>query len=159
MSGLWNVLSTHSILALASFAWNFFMNVDQHQPFRGKWILHFIWMSRSQSVRRGWEETESRFTQSGLRSHVICWCWSTGFSEVHCQCIRLLEKSTALPVLEMEMLVLTSFYLSQNHQKWQPQNLSVLDCHQCKKDHFTVWNNWQIVMTSKQWYSFVCLFV
>ncbi len=64
------------------------------QSFRWKWILHLIWKSRSQSLEEEWRGTESMLlevqcevsTVSGdLGCHVICWCWSIVFSEVHSQ--------------------------------------------------------------------------
>ncbi len=57
-------------------------------------MLHFICKSRSQSLEEEWRDTESMllevqcevFTVSDdLGCHVICWCWSTVFSEVHSQ--------------------------------------------------------------------------
>ncbi len=57
-------------------------------------VLHLIWKSRSQSLEEEWRGTESMllevhcqvFTVSDdLGCHVICWCWSTVFSEVHSQ--------------------------------------------------------------------------
>ncbi len=61
-------------------------------------MLHFICKSRSQSLKEEWRDTESMlfevqcevFTVSDdLGCHVICWCWSTVFSEVHSQCSHL----------------------------------------------------------------------
>ncbi len=57
-------------------------------------MLHLICKSRSQSLEEEWIGTESMllevqcevFTVSDdLGCHVICWCWSTVFSEVHSQ--------------------------------------------------------------------------
>ncbi len=62
--------------------------------FRWKYILHFMWISRSQSLEEEWRGTESMFLEvqcevstvsDDLGCHVICWCWSTVFSEVHSQ--------------------------------------------------------------------------
>ncbi len=59
-----------------------------------KSILHFIWKSRSQSLEEEWRRTESMLLEvqcevstvsDELGGHVICWCWSTVFSEVHSQ--------------------------------------------------------------------------
>ncbi len=70
----------------------------QSPLFRWKFILHLIWKSRSQSLEEKWRGTESMllevqcevFTVSDdLGCHVICWCWSTVFSEVHSQCSHL----------------------------------------------------------------------
>ncbi len=56
--------------------------------------LHFIWKSRSQSLEEEWRGTESMLLEvqgevstvsDDLGCHVICWCWSTVFSEVHSQ--------------------------------------------------------------------------
>ncbi len=56
--------------------------------------LHFIWKSRSQSLEEEWRATESMLLEvqcevstvsDDLGCHVICWCWSTVFSEVHSQ--------------------------------------------------------------------------
>ena len=61
-------------------------------------ILHFLWKSRSQSLdeeRRGTESTllevqcNVSTVSDGLGCHVICWCWSTVFSEVQGQRSRL----------------------------------------------------------------------
>ncbi len=66
----------------------------QSPLFRWKSILHFIWKSRSQSLEEEWRGTESMLLEvqcevstvsDGLGCHVICWCWSTVFSEVHSQ--------------------------------------------------------------------------
>ncbi len=57
-------------------------------------FLHFIWKSRSQSLEEEWRGTESMLLEvecevstvsDDLGCHVICWCWSTVFSEVHSQ--------------------------------------------------------------------------
>ncbi len=57
-------------------------------------ILHFIWKSRSQSLEEEWRGTESMLLEvqcevstvsDDLGCHVICWCGSTVFSEVHSQ--------------------------------------------------------------------------
>ncbi len=56
--------------------------------------MHFIWESRSQSLEEEWRGTESMLLEvqcevstvsDDLGCHVICWCWSTVFSEVHSQ--------------------------------------------------------------------------
>ncbi len=56
--------------------------------------MHFIWKSRSQSLEEEWRGTESMLLEvqcevstvsDDLGCHVICWCWSTVFSEVHSQ--------------------------------------------------------------------------
>ncbi len=57
-------------------------------------FLHLIWKSRSQSLEEEWRGTESMLLEvqcevstvsDDLGCHVICWCWSTLFSEVHSQ--------------------------------------------------------------------------
>ncbi len=57
-------------------------------------FLLFIWKSRSQSLEEEWRGTESMLLEvqcevstvsDDLGCHVICWCWSTVFSEVHSQ--------------------------------------------------------------------------
>ncbi len=62
--------------------------------FQMKVNLHFIWKSRSQSLEEEWRGTESMLLEvqcevstvsDDLGCHVICWCWSTVFSEVHSQ--------------------------------------------------------------------------
>ncbi len=66
-------------------------------PFQMKVILHLIWKSRSQSWRKSGEtqnpcclKSSVSFTVSDdLGCNVICWCWSTVFSEVHSQRSRL----------------------------------------------------------------------
>ncbi len=60
-------------------------SVVQSPLFRWKYILHFIWKSRSQSLEEEWRGTESMLlevqcevsTVSDLGCRVICWCWST----------------------------------------------------------------------------------
>ncbi len=58
--------------------------------FQKKYILHLIWKSRSQSLEEEWRSTESMLLEvqcevstvsDDLGCHVICWCWSTVFSE------------------------------------------------------------------------------
>ncbi len=65
-------------------------SVVQSPLFRWKSILHFIWKSRSQSLEEEWRGTESMLLEvqceistvsDDLGCHVICWCWSTVFSE------------------------------------------------------------------------------
>ncbi len=62
--------------------------------FQMKVILHLIWNSRSQSLEEEWRGTESMLLEvqcevstvsDDLGCHVICWCWSSVFSEVHSQ--------------------------------------------------------------------------
>ncbi len=69
-------------------------SVVQSPLFRWKYILHFIWKSRSQSLEEEWRGTESMLLEvqcevstvsDDLGCHVICCCWSTVFSEVHSQ--------------------------------------------------------------------------
>ncbi len=52
--------------------------------------MHFIWKSKSQSLEEEWRGTESMLLEvqcevstvsDDLGCHVICWCWSTVFSE------------------------------------------------------------------------------
>ncbi len=66
----------------------------QSPHFRWKYILYLIWKSRSQSLDEEWRGTESMLLEvqcevstvsDNLGCHVICWCWSTVFSEVHSQ--------------------------------------------------------------------------
>ncbi len=54
--------------------------------------VNFICKSRSQSLEEDWRDTESMLLEvqcevstvsDDLCCHVICWCWSTVFSEVH----------------------------------------------------------------------------
>ncbi len=56
--------------------------------------MHFIWKSSSQSLEEEWRGTESMLLEvqcevstvsDDLGCHVIYWCWSTVFSEVHSQ--------------------------------------------------------------------------
>ncbi len=56
--------------------------------------MHLIWKTRSQSLEEEWRGTESMLLEvqcevstvsDDLGCHVICWCWSTVFSEVHSQ--------------------------------------------------------------------------
>ncbi len=69
-------------------------SVVQSPFFRWKYILHFSWKSRSQSLEEEWRGTESMLLEvqcevstvsDDLGCHVIWWCWSTVFSEVHSQ--------------------------------------------------------------------------
>ncbi len=57
-------------------------------------MLHFIWKSRSQSLEEERRDTESMLLEvqcevstvsDDLGCHVICWFWSTVFSELHSQ--------------------------------------------------------------------------
>ncbi len=57
-------------------------------------MLQLIWKSRSQSLEEERRDTESTLLEvqcevstvsDDLGCHVICWCWSTVFSEVHSQ--------------------------------------------------------------------------
>ncbi len=61
-------------------------------------VLHFLWKSGSQSLeeeRRGTESTllevqcKVSTVSDGLGCHVICWCWSTVFSEIQGQHSRI----------------------------------------------------------------------
>ncbi len=61
-------------------------------------MLHLICKSRSQSLEEEWRGTASMLLEvqcevstvsDDLGCHVICWCWSTVFSEVHSQCSHL----------------------------------------------------------------------
>ncbi len=70
-----------------------------------KLILHFLWKSGSQSLeeeRRGTESTllevqcKVSTVSDGLGCHVICWCWSTVFSEVQGQHSRIPGRFRAL---------------------------------------------------------------
>ncbi len=63
-----------------------------------KSILHFLWKSGSQSLEEERRDTESTLLEvqckvstvsDGLGCHVICWCWSTVFSEVQGQHSRI----------------------------------------------------------------------
>ncbi len=66
----------------------------QSPLFKLKYIFHLIWKSRSQSLEEEWRGTESMLLEvqcevsevsDDLGCHVICWCWSIVFSEVHSQ--------------------------------------------------------------------------
>ncbi len=65
-------------------------SVVQSPLFRWKYILHLIWKSRSQSLEEEWRDRihvlevqcEVYTVCDDLGCHVICWCWSTVFSEV-----------------------------------------------------------------------------
>uniref|UniRef100_A0AAY5KSN5 Tc1-like transposase DDE domain-containing protein n=1 Tax=Esox lucius TaxID=8010 RepID=A0AAY5KSN5_ESOLU len=72
-------------------------------------ILHFLWKSRSQSLeeeRRGTESTllevqcKVSTVSDGLGCHVICWCWSTVFSEVQGQRSHLPGSFRAFPAAD-----------------------------------------------------------
>ncbi len=69
-------------------------SVAQSPLFRWKYILHFLWKSGSQSLEEERRGTESKLLEVqcevstvsyDLGCYVICWCWSTVFSEVHSQ--------------------------------------------------------------------------
>ncbi len=73
-----------------------------------RWKL--IWKSMSQSLEEEWSGTLSMLLEvqcevstvsDDLGCHVICWCWSTVFSEVHSQCSHL-------PVWALEHFMLPS---------------------------------------------------
>ncbi len=75
--------------------------------FQMKVILHLIWKSGSQSLeeeRRGTEsmlfevQCEVSTVSDDLGCHVICWCWSSVFSEVHSQRSHLPGNFSALHV-------------------------------------------------------------
>ncbi len=77
----------------------------QSPLFRWKYILHLIWKSRSQSLEEERRGTESMFLEvqcevstvsDDLGCHVICWCWSTVFSEVRSLRSHLLGNFRAL---------------------------------------------------------------
>ncbi len=94
LSHFWNINIVRSILPGLRKKELDCCSVVQIPLFRLKSILHFIWKSRSQSLEEEWRGTESMllevqcevFTVSDdLGCHVICWCWSTVFSEVHSQ--------------------------------------------------------------------------
>ncbi len=66
----------------------------QSPLFGWKYILHFIWKSGSQNLEEEWRGAESMLLEvqcevstvrDDLGCHVICWCLSTVFSEVHSQ--------------------------------------------------------------------------
>ncbi len=70
-----------------------------------KLILHFLWKSGSQSLEEERRGTESMLIEvqckvstvsDGLGCHVICWCWSTVFSEVQGQHSRIPGRFRAL---------------------------------------------------------------
>ncbi len=63
-----------------------------------------FWKSRSQSLEKERRDTESMLLEvqcevstvsDDLGCHVICWCWSTVFSEVHSQCSHLPKNVSA----------------------------------------------------------------
>ncbi len=79
-----------------------------------KYILHFLWKSGSQNLEEERRGTESTLLEvqckvstviDGLGCHVICWCWSTVFSEVQGQhshipgSFRALHASCCWPTL------------------------------------------------------------
>ncbi len=64
-----------------------------------------FWKSRSQSLEEDWRGTESMLLEvqcevstvsDDLGCHVICWCWSSVFSEVHSQRSHLPGNFSAL---------------------------------------------------------------
>ncbi len=78
---------------------------DPKSSFQMKVNLYFIWKSRSQSLEEEWRGTESCCLKSSVKfpqsvmiwgCHVICWCWSTVFSEVHSQRSHLPRNLRAL---------------------------------------------------------------
>ncbi len=80
--------------------------------------LHLIWKPRSQSLEEDWRGTESMLLEvqcevssvsDDLGCHIICWCWSNVFSEVHNQRSHLPRNLGALHVLISFMEMLISF--------------------------------------------------
>ncbi len=83
-------------------------------PFQMKVNFAFHLETRSQSLEEEWRGTESMLLEvqcevstvsDDLGCHVICWCWSTAFSEVQSQRSHLPGNFRALPCF----LLLTSF--------------------------------------------------
>ncbi len=72
----------------------------QSPLFRWKYILYLIWKTRSQSLEEECMLLEVQCEVStvcdDLGCHVICWCWSTVFSEAHSQRSHLAEHFRAL---------------------------------------------------------------
>ncbi len=102
-SHFWNRNIARSILGWGEKEW-YCCSVLQSPLFRLKSILHFIWKSRSESEEE-WRDTESMLLEvqwevstvsDDLGCHVICWCWSTVFSEVHSQHSRIPGRFRAL---------------------------------------------------------------
>ncbi len=62
-------------------------SVVQSPLFRWKYILHFIWKSRSGGTESMLLEVQCEVStvSDDLGCHVICWCLTTVFSEVHSQ--------------------------------------------------------------------------
>ncbi len=92
--GLPSTLNQDNIRSILPGLWRKNNSVVQSPLFRWKSILHFIWKSRSQSLEEEWRGTDSMLLEvqcevstvsDDLGCHVICWCWSTVFSEVHSQ--------------------------------------------------------------------------
>ncbi len=81
-------------------------------------MLYLIWKSRSQSLEEERRDTESTLLEvqcevstvsDDLGCHVICWCWSTVFSEVYSQHSHLPGNIRALLLLTSFMGMLISF--------------------------------------------------
>ncbi len=94
--------------------------VAQWSNFQMKVNFAFRLETRSQSLEEEWRGTESMLLEvqcevstvsDDLGCHVICWCWSTVFSEVHSQHSHLPGHFRALPCF----LLLTSFMEMQIH--------------------------------------------
>ncbi len=73
--------------------------------FQIKVNVALVWKSRSQRLEEEWRGTESMFLEvqcevstvsDDFGCHVICWCWSTVFSEVNSQRSHLLGHFRAL---------------------------------------------------------------
>ncbi len=105
----------------------------QSPLFRWKYILHLIWKSRSQSLEEEWRGTESMLLEvqcevstvsDDLSCHVICWCWSTVFSEVHSQHSHLPVNVRALHA---------SFYWQDSWRCWFHFPARLSTCPHCQR--------------------------
>ncbi len=96
-------------------------------------MLHLIWKSRSQSLDEEWRCAESMLLEvqcevstvsDDLGCHVICWCWSTVFSEVHNQHSHLPGNFRALH---------TSFCWQALWRCWFPFPAGLGTCPHCQR--------------------------
>ncbi len=72
-------------------------------------------------------QCEVSTVSDNLGCHVICWCWSTVFSEVHSQCSHLPGNFRALPCFQ-HFHFHASFHTAKSTKSWfNDHGVTVLD--------------------------------